>query len=205
MKRHVNLWALTGIAILLAISLLALVSSAAHAEYVGSRWLDTDVCIQNKVTDPTIRQALANAAGDVREKTVLHVVNYGASDCKAAGYDQIIVAVDNWYGSSWHIASTTYTGGFDWAYTPNIRKATWMNQSPVTIKLNQSQTSLDASDWAHVASHELGHALGLSHVTRTCESVMTTRPDCQSGYTELAWWDYVGNVTYPGLDVIYSW
>lgn len=177
----------------------------ASADYVGTRWRDTKICIQTTVDDPTIRKAIVAAAADIRENTVLHLAAYGSSDCKSAGYTQVINAVDGWYGKDWHIGLTSYTGGYNWAYTPNVRKSTWILESPVTVKFNQSKTHLTARDWAHVVTHELGHAVGLAHVTRTCASVMTTRTDCAFGYTRTGWWDQVGNSTYPGINVVYSW
>lgn len=199
--RDPKFWAYVALGAIFAYMIGMLAAGVAKADYYGARWRGTSICVQNQVDSPAIRQEVATAVRDLRENTVLHVVNYGSSSCTAAGYKQIINVVDANYGrGGW--AGTTAFGGFDWGQTAK-GKWTWFMRSGVTVQLNTSY-SHSALQWRHIATHELGHAVGLAHLTDTCQSVMSTRAGCE-WKTKLHDRDRDGTAALPGINRIYSW
>jgi hypothetical protein len=201
MIRDPKFWTYIAVAAALAFLVGALAGGVAKADYSGSRWRNDTICLQVVVHDPAIRQQVVNAAHNYDASTRLRVHAFGSSSCAASGYTQVIKVVDNAYGTTGWVG-TTYFGGWDWGQTPR-GKWTWLNRPGVEIRLNQSYAN-SGPGWRHVILHELGHALGLDHVTDTCDSVMSQRSGCpwrSSLYPR----DIGGTTDLPGINRIYSW
>jgi hypothetical protein len=202
----------------LAVLGVLLVAPPASAEYEGARWYDSTktICVDTtKVDSSAARAAMHEAIRDMRERTKLKLTISASSTCKSRGYGYRVEVYDYYLGgpSSCFYGCTDFPGDFTWKSSLKgpWGTGTWVFKSPVRIKLNLSKLNdLSAGRKSSVASHELGHAVGLDHNSR-CASVMQAS---MSGavnrgctiYRNLTWRDRVGYWSSdPGINLIYRY
>lgn len=136
----------------LLLAAAALSDRPAHGTY-PLRWASSTVCVEMRAATRYPVQAAAHAwdAAPQLRLTYHH-------DC--TGYQQVVRVYSGWYGRN------------GWAAQTTIRRSGDRFVSPLTIRLNNSYAwNYSWANRAHLASHELGHALGETHTTHQ-QSVM---------------------------------
>jgi hypothetical protein len=162
------------LAILAAAGLLLTFTPAAPAQAVDQGWRFKTgmICVE---THGWTRWPLTDAARRWDTSPDIHV--FALADCSAYPATQR-VTLRVYYSSEYACAKTGSIGGYTWEYVyrNGVRVAAWTPKA-MTLWMNMwpgwfNQCHATAGQRAHIASHELGHALGLAH--RTGASVMAS-------------------------------
>jgi len=128
-------------------AILGLPAGAAQANVYAFRWAGSVVCVEMHASTHYPVKAAVHAWDSAPD---LHLTYQ--RDC--TDYRQVVRVYSGWYGKH------------DWAAQTVLRWAGGRFVSPLTIRLNNSYAwGYSWGSRAHLASHELGHALGEDHTT----------------------------------------
>jgi len=182
--------------IVVFLTLLALVlpasANANHGTYVtypstagdwGTRWQGKTMCVEDHTPSNGLRVYVLPAVRDWNSNTDLAIwYKRDVNGCSA--YSQkIIVVQGNWGKTGW-VGIVVGWENIRWGRTA-AGHYTWMYNGPLTIRLNTYYQNTPGG-WDHIITHELGHSLGMGHVTWSCQSVMA---NCAAWPTQTLWRD----------------